>query len=207
MMLRSFTKSLVVLGAASCLAASSAWAVANVGKAAPDFTLTDVQGKTHKLSQYKGKNIVLEWANPECPFVQKHYGKTTKNMPTLQSQYAGKGVVWLTILSTAKGKEGYMEPAAAAKHWQTVGNAATAVLMDTDGKVGKQFDAKTTPHMYVIDSKGNLVYKGAIDNKRSTDEADVKGATNYVTASLDATLGGKPVAEAETTPYGCGVKY
>jgi peroxiredoxin len=179
-------------------------AQAAVGQPAPAFSAVDTQGKTQALDQYKGKRVVLEWTNHDCPFVTKHYGG---NMQKLQKDYTGKGVVWLTIISSAPGKQGHVSPAQADQLTKERGAAPSAVLLDPEGKVGRAYGAKTTPHMYVIDPSGKLVYAGAIDDTPSTDPADLATARNYVTAALDAALAGKPVATTTSTPYGCSVKY
>ena len=177
-----------------------------VGQPAPDFSLTDVHGKAVKLSDFKGKTVVLEWVNPGCPFVQKHYN--TSNMQTLQKDATTKGVVWLSVNSTEKGHQDYMAPAKLdAKMNGEWKGASSYLLMDESGKVGQAYTAKTTPHMYVIDGGGKLVYAGGIDDKRSANPADVKTAKNFVRAALDETLAGKPVTVATATPYGCSVKY
>ena len=177
-----------------------------VGQAAPDFSLTDVNGKTVKLSDFKGKNVVLEWTNPGCPFVVKHYG--SNNMQSLQKDATGKGVVWLSVNSTAKRHQDYLEPTKlSAKMKGEWKDASSYLLMDENGKVGQAYAAKTTPHMYVIDPAGKLVYAGGIDDKRTANPADVKTAKNFVRAALDETLAGKPVTVATAQPYGCSVKY
>lgn len=178
---------------------------ATVGKAAPDFTLTDVNGKERKLSDWNGKFIVLEWFNHGCPFVKKHY--ESGNMQSLQKQYTKKGVIWLAINSSAKGKQGNESAADHKKKFKDLKAAPTAVLTDEDGKVGRLYGAKATPHMFVIDNKGTLVYAGAIDDKSGADQSEIKTANNYVKAALDAAMDGKPVAVATTKAYGCGVKY
>jgi peroxiredoxin len=187
------------------LAPSLARAAARVGQPAPAFTLNDVDGKPHSLAADQGKIVVLEWFNYDCPFTRKHYD--SGNMQALQKKYTGKGIAWLSINSSAPGKQGNypadkMKQLAAAR-----GAAPTAVLLDPDGAVGTSYGAKTTPHMFVIDRAGVLVYDGAIDDRPSTDQADVQGARNYVTLALDELLAGKPVSTASTTPYGCSVKY
>lgn len=176
-----------------------------VGAKAPDFSLMDTKGTKHSLSDFKGKVVVLEWVNLGCPFVKKHY--ETENMQKLQREYAAKGVVWLSICSSASGKQGNLTPAEWNTEIKEHGIGSTAVLLDASGEVGKNYGAKTTPHMYVVDANGVLVYKGAIDNKPTADEADVKGARNYVKAALDEVMAGKSVAEPVTQPYGCSVKY
>ena len=177
-----------------------------VGQAAPDFTLTDVNGKAVKLADFKGKHVVLEWTNPGCPFVVKHYG--SGNMQALQKEAKDKGVVWLSINSTEKNHTDYLAPpklnAKMNGEWK---GASSYLLMDESGKVGMSYAAKTTPHMYVIDPAGKLVFAGGIDDKRSTNQADVKTAKNYVRAALDETLAGKLVTVATATPYGCSIKY
>ena len=176
----------------------------NVGQPAPDFTLSDLSGKSVKLSDLKGKLVVLEWVNPDCPYVQKHYNSA--NMPGLQKEYSGK-VTWLTINSTREGHSEFKSPQQMAAWMKQTGGAPAATLLDRDSKVGRLYGAVTTPHMYVIDPKGTLVYVGAIDDKRSTNPADVKTAKNYVRAALGETMAGKAVSTASTSPYGCTVKY
>jgi len=176
-----------------------------VGKPAPNFTLTDIDGKTRTLSEFKGKTVVLEWTNYGCPFVKKHYG--SGNMQKLQKEWTSKGVVWLSICSSAEGKEGNMTPAEWKKASVEKGAASTAILLDPDGKVGKLYGAKTTPHMFVVNPKGTLVYKGAIDDHPSTDQADIPGAKNYVQMALEDLIAGRPVRVANTASYGCSVKY
>lgn len=181
------------------------FAETEVGKAAPNFSLPDTNGKTWGLSDLKGKYVVLEWYQPDCPFVRKHY--RSGNMQGLQKEYTAKGVTWLTIDSSAPGQEGNYPAAKLNEIAAQDGSARTALLLDPAGEVGRMYGAKTTPDMYIIDPKGILVYKGAIDNKRSTDLADVKTATNYVQVALDAAMAGKAVSTTATQPYGCSVKY
>jgi len=176
-----------------------------VGSAAPDFSLTDAKGKTHSLSQYKGKYVVLEWFNPECPFVKKHYG--SGNMQKLQEEYTGKGITWLTIDSNAPGSEGNLTADAASKvmtGWKT---RQTALLLDPEGKAGRAYGAKNTPNMVVINPEGKIVYEGAIDSKATPNPADISSSTNYVKVALDESLAGKPITTSTTKPYGCSVKY
>ena len=175
------------------------------GKKAPDFTLTDINGKSHKLSDYQGKYVVLEWINPGCPFVKKHYD--SKNMQALQMEMAQKDVIWLTICSSAKGKQGSYDADEWKKYSSEKGMGSTAILLDHAGSVGKLYGAKTTPHMFVINPQGNLIYRGAIDDKPSTDLEDVPGAKNYVRSALDEAMAGKAVKIAQTQSYGCSVKY
>jgi len=200
---KMFKKLMLVLGLV--LFAASVTHAVEVGKAAPEFSLTDYTGKVFKLSDLKGKTVVLEWFNRGCPFVKKHYG--AKNMQSLQKKYTGKGVVWLTIVSSAKGKEGYLNPEEVKPVVKELGIASTALLLDPKGTVGKAYQAKTTPHMYIVDKAGVLVYTGAIDDIPSTDPADIKGAKNYVSAALDELLAGKKVTVSTTKAYGCSVKY
>jgi len=178
---------------------------AAIDQKAPDFSLAGIDGKTYKLSDFKGKYVVLEWNNLDCPFVKKHYG--SGNMQALQKKYTDKGVVWLTICSSAQGKQGYYEPAALQEMTKERKLSSTAYLRDADGTVGKEYGAKTTPSMFVVNPDGNLIYAGAIDDKPSTDPNDIPGANNYVAACLDASLAGKPVATHTTVSYGCSVKY
>jgi peroxiredoxin len=176
-----------------------------VGSAAPDFSLTDAKGKTHSLADYKGKYVVLEWFNPECPFVKKHYGGG--HMQNLQKDFTTKGVAWLTIDSNAPGTEGNLSPEQAEKvagAWKT---HQTALLLDPDGKVGRAYGAKNTPNMVIINPEGKIVYEGAIDSKATPNPADIPSSTNYVKAALDESLAGKPVSNPQTKPYGCSVKY
>jgi len=178
---------------------------ATVGHAAPDFTLTGGDGKTHSLSDYKGKFIVLEWTNPNCPFVHKFYDSGT--MQKLQMQERAKGVVWLRINSSAAGHEGYQSVADVVSYEQANHVASTETLIDPNGKAGHLFGARNTPHMFVIDPKGILIYAGGIDNKPSADPADIATAKNYVIAALDEAMAGKPVSVPVSRPYGCAVKY
>ena len=177
----------------------------DIGQPAPAFSLTDLSGKQRSLAEFKGKVVVLEWNNPNCPFVQKHYD--SMNMQSLQKAFGTRDVVWLTVNSTAHSAPDYMDPAA-LKGWEGEKSATpTAYLMDPAGTVGKAYGAKTTPHMYVIDPGGKLAYAGGIDDRRSTNVDDVKTAKNYVKAALDDVLAGRPVATSTATPYGCSVKY
>jgi peroxiredoxin len=177
----------------------------SVGDGAVDFTLPGIDEKMVTLSDYNGKTVVLEWVNHGCPFVKKHYN--SGNMQGLQRAYTQKGVVWLSICSSAPGKQGYFK----AEKWLELttekGASPTAVLLDLEGDVGRQYGAKTTPHMYVINPEGALVYKGAIDDRPSADPQDVATAHNYLSAALEETLAGEEVSVASTQPYGCSVKY
>jgi len=176
-----------------------------VGAAAPDFSASDSKGKSHSLSQYKGKYVVLEWFNPECPFVKKHYGPG--NMQKLQEEFTGKGVVWLSIDSSAPGKEGSLTAEQGEKKMTEWKAKSTALLLDPDGKIGQAYGAKNTPHMFVINPEGKIVYEGAIDSKASPNPSDIPTSTNYVKIALDESMGGKPVSNPNTKPYGCSIKY
>ena len=178
---------------------------AHVDEEAPDFTLTDSNGAKHSLSDYKGKWVVLEWVNFGCPFVRKHYN--SGNMQSLQKTYTDKGVVWLSICSSAPGKQGYYEGEELRTEIKDHESHATAYLIDADGAVGRMYEAKTTPHMFIIDPKGILVYAGGIDNIASTDKDDIVKATNYVRETLDAGFAGKEITVKGSRPYGCSVKY
>ena len=202
-------KRLTFLAVASAVVAAAgarpSGAAAVVGDPAPAFTLTATNGETRSLADLKGKTVVLEWWNYECPFVGKHYG--SGNMQKLQREWTAKGVVWLTISSSAPGKQGYVDAAKANGWMEEKGAAQTAVLLDHDGKVGRAYGAKTTPHMFVIDSKGTVVYAGGIDDKPSTDQADIATAKNFVAAALAEVTAGKRVTMSISQPYGCSVKY
>jgi peroxiredoxin len=175
------------------------------GTPAPDFKGTDSNGVQHALSQYKGKYVVLEWANKGCPYDQKHY--LSGSMANLQKEWTAKGVVWLSVISSAPGEQGYVTPSEEDAYIKKMNVASTAVLLDPTGEIGRLYSAKTTPHMFVIDPTGKLIYEGAIDNKPTTDQADLKGAQNYLNDALNASMAGKPVAVESTRPYGCSVKY
>ena len=178
---------------------------ATVGASAPTFTLSDTDGDKHSLSDFEGKYVVLEWLNFECPFVGKHYG--SGNMQALQKTYTEKDVVWLSIVSSAEGKQGYYPPQEMKAQKEKRGAHMSAILMDPSGEVGRSYGATVTPHMYVINPEGTLIYKGGIDDKPTTDEADVKGATNYVKNALTQAMNGNEVAPKTASPYGCTIKY
>jgi peroxiredoxin len=190
------------------LAASTALFAADspaVGTTAPDFSLTDSKGKTQTVSQYKGKYVVLEWFNPDCPFVKKHYG--SGNMQKLQEELTAKGVVWLSIDSSAPGLEGNLTAEQAEKkiaEWKT---KQTALVLDPEGKAGRTYGAKNTPHMFVINPEGKIIYEGAIDSKATPNPSDIASSTNYVKVAFEESLAGKTVSNANTKPYGCSVKY
>ena len=176
-----------------------------VGSAAPDFSAPDANGKTETLSQYKGKYVVLEWFNPECPFVKKHYGGG--NMQNLQKEYTDRGVVWLTVDSNAPGSEGNITADQAKKIMDSWKTHQTALLLDPESKIAKLYGAKNTPNMVVIGPDGKIVYEGAIDSKATPNPADIPTSTNYVKNALDEALGGKPISNAQTRPYGCHITY
>ena len=199
-------KTKLLIAVLTCVATAASFAEElKVGAEAPAFTLKDTSGKTHSLSDYKGKFVVLEWFNEGCPFVKKHY--TSGNMQKLQKEYTGKDVVWLSINSSAEGEQGHVTPDTAPKTIADWKMDATKILLDHDGKVGKMYGAKTTPHMFVIDKEGKLVYQGAIDSKATPNTADLDTAENYVKVALDNSMAGKPVSTTSTKPYGCSVKY
>ena len=193
------------LFAAGLVASSVALAAPVPGEPAPNFRAVDTAGKTVSLADFKGKYVVLEWNNPSCPFVQKHYD--SGNMQSLQKRFGAENVAWLSINSTAQSNSEYLAPAKLAAWFKQQNAAPTAILMDPNGDVGRAFAAKVTPHMYVIDPNGTLVYAGAIDDKRSANVADVKTATNYVVAALTEAKAGKPVSKATSNAYGCTIKY
>lgn len=183
----------------------SGLAAVRAGETAPDFTAQDSFGRQHTLRQYQGKFVVLEWHNQGCPYTQKHYH--SGNMQKLQKYWTGKGVVWFTVISSAPGQQGYVTPEQENEYLKKMGAAPTAVLMDPSGDLGHLYGAKTTPQMFVIDLQGRLVYDGAIDDKPTTEESDIAGAANYVSAALEQAMAGKPVTVASSRPYGCSVKY
>jgi len=188
----------------SLLLVVSASAV-RIGEPAPTFTATDSSGNTQRLSDYKGKFVVLEWHNQGCPYTKKHY--ESGNMQRLQKEWTGKGVVWFTVISSAPGKQGYVTAAQENEYAKRMNASPTAVLMDQQGALGHLYGAKTTPHMYIIDPSGSLIYNGAIDDHPTADQSDISGSKNYVSAALEQAFSGKPVTTASTTPYGCSVKY
>lgn len=194
-----------LLALAVVLSPAPSDAAAKAGKAAPAFTAADSSGKSVSLSDFKGKTVVLEWLNKGCPYVKKHYG--SGNMQRLQKEWTAKGVVWLSVVSSAEGKQGFVTGPEADADTEASGAAPTAVLLDPSGKVGRLYGAKTTPHMFVIDGGGVVRYAGAIDSDSSADPASVASAENYVSGALAAVLAGKPVKKASTKPYGCSVKY
>ncbi|MES2974317.1 MAG: thioredoxin family protein [Pseudomonadota bacterium] len=189
----------------SLLAAFGTAQAATVGQPAPDFTLKDASGKTVKLSDFKGKHVVLEWTNPGCPFVQKHYN--SGNMPATQKDAMGKGVVWLAVNSTEKDSGDYLEPAKLAGWMKERKSTPSATLMDEEGTVGKAYGARTTPHMYIVNPQGQLIYAGGIDSIPSARADDIAKATNYVKQGVAEAVAGKKLTAATTQPYGCSIKY
>lgn len=186
-------------------ATTTVWAAILPGQPAPDFSLTDIAGKPQKLSAYKGKYVVLEWFNSECPFVQKHY--ESGNMQSLQKRFGEKGVIWLTINSTNPDSSNYRSPVQSqeiAKHWKM---QSAALMLDTEGKVGRLFGATATPHLWVIEPSGKVIYAGAIDDKASFRQADIPTSKNFVAAALDDGMAGRAVNVAAAPPYGCSIKY
>jgi peroxiredoxin len=196
-------RNLTIALAIACLALPS-FAV-RVGDAAPDFTGVDSKGKTHELSAYKGKYVVLEWHNQGCPYTKKHY--VSGNMQSLQKEWTAKGVIWLTVISSAPGTQGYVTPAEENSYLSKMHAVPTAALLDPDGKIAHLYDAKTTPHMFIIDPSGKLIYQGAIDDHATTETSDIAQSKNYVSDALTESMQGKAVASAYTRPYGCSIKY
>jgi len=191
----------VLAGAFSLISAFAA----DVGKPAPAFSGKNLKGEAVSLSDLKGKIVVLEWVNFDCPFVKKHY--SSGNIPKLQQEYTAKDVVWISINSSAAGKQGNYSAADMTARAEKDGNKASQFLLDPEGTIGKAYDAKTTPHLFIINKDGVLVYNGAIDSKKSTDAADIAGADKLFANALDAVIAGKEVTNAKNEPYGCGVKY
>lgn len=181
------------------------FASAKINSQAPEFSELDASGKTQTLKDFAGQWVVLEWYNKDCPYVKKHYG--SGNMQNIQKKFVEKGVKWLSVISSAKGKQGYLEPQEALMNVKSSGSLATAVILDPDGSMGKAYGAKTTPHMFVIDPKGTLVYSGAIDDNDSADPKVIPKSKNFVASLLDEAIAGKPVQSASTKAYGCSVKY
>ena len=203
--LHRLVAALMTLLMGALLVPNVAAAAPQIGQPAPDFTSTDSKGESVSLNQYRGKTVVLEWTNADCPYTRKHC--SSGNMQGVQALAQKNGVVWLTVISSAPGKQGYVNGPAADALTTSRGAAPTAVLLDPSGTVGRLYGAKTTPHMFIIDPQGIVVYNGAIDDKRSANPEDVKIARNYVAAALDEMKAGKPVTTATTAPYGCSVHY
>ena len=193
-----------LLGCALLLATLPSWAV-KVGDPAPGFNGKDSNGKVQKLSDYRGKYVVLEWHNRQCPYVNKHY--SSGNMQKLQKAWTAKGVVWFTVISSAPGKQGYVTAEEENAYLKEVNASPTAVLLDPTGELGHLYSAKTSPHMFVINPQGILIYDGAIDDKPTTDLEDIATATNYLNLALDEAMAGEQVETQVTRPYGCSVKY
>jgi peroxiredoxin len=196
---------LIIILFALLAAVSFSHAAVSTGAEAPGFTLTDTSGAEHSLADFEGKFVVLEWTNHKCPFVVKHYSEG--DMQALQKEMTADGVVWLQIISSAEGKQGYLTPAEGEAMRADKGMQSTAMLLDTSGEVGRSYGARTTPHMYLIDPEGTLIYQGAIDSIKSARQADIAKAVNYVEAAYKSALAGQPVENATTTPYGCSIKY
>ncbi len=209
--MRTFAKLAALTAATLAIACTAQTAQAKIenGSNVSDMTVVDSNGVTHNLSDYAGKTVVLEWTNHGCPYVVKHYSEEHEggNMQNLQKAAAEDDIVWLSIISSAPGKQGYVSGQEANELTTTRDASPEAVVLDAAGSMGRTFSAKTTPHMFIIDPGQTLVYQGAIDNVRSTNPADIAGATNYVTEALTALKEGRPIAEADTKPYGCSVKY
>lgn len=184
---------------------TSTLAKPEIGAPAPDFSGTDSEGKTWTLDELEGRRVILEWTNHDCPYVQKHY--RTGNMQALQREATGDGYVWLSVISSAPGKQGHVAAEQANELTETRDAAPTAVLLDEEGRIGRAYEARTTPHLFVIDEDGTLVYMGGIDDRPTTDPADVAGAGNYVRAAMAELAAGGPVSRSVTRPYGCSVKY
>lgn len=199
--MRSYSFALLLLIAIPALSMADAVP----GKPAPPFEVKDARGQVQKLSDYQGKWLVLEWFNKDCPYVRKHYGSS--NMQGLQQRYVTQGVAWLSVISSAPGKQGYVEPAEALDTVKTTKSAASQVLLDPSGTMGKAYGAKTTPHMFVIDPRGTVIYAGGIDDNDSANPAVIPTSKNYVSAALDAALAGQKVVTASARPYGCHVQY
>lgn len=197
--------SLAAVVSSAILAFTLTASAVRVGDPAPGFTGTDSNGQTHKLSDYRGKFVVLEWTNSDCPFTRKHY--SSGNMQALQKEWTAKGVVWLTVLSSAPGADGYMTAPQENAYLARMHASPTAVILDPSGAIGHQYEARTTPDMYVIDPSGKLIYSGAIDDHPTTDTSDIPNSKNYVSAALTEAMAGHPVAVAYTRSYGCSVKY
>ncbi len=176
-----------------------------VGEPAPDFQATDSNGQVHKLAEYRGKFVVLEWHNNGCPYTRKHY--ESGNMQRLQKVWTSRGVIWLTVISSAPGQQGYVTAEQENEYLKRMNAVPTAALLDPQGGVGRLYAAKTTPHMFIINPEGILIYDGAIDSKATTEQSDIATATNYVSQALEEAKAGKPVSTPTSRPYGCSVKY
>lgn len=195
----------LAIGMAGLITAGAALAAPSVQQPAPDFTAVDSNGQSHSLSDFRGQTVILEWTNHDCPYVRKHY--ETGNMQALQKDSAKDGVVWLSVISSAPGTQGYVKGDDANRLTETRDAAPSAVLLDPEGKVGTLYAARTTPHMYIVDPEGTLVYMGGIDDKPTSRHSSVKDAKNYVRQALAEMKAGQPISETSTRPYGCSVKY
>lgn len=195
----------LALSAVLLMGSSVALAAPEIGKEAPAFSVKDANGKERTLEEFKDKWVVLEWFNKGCPFVQKHYG--SKNMQDLQKKYTKKGVIWLTVISSAKGEQGHVDGKTANEDAVRSGASPSAILLDEEGKVGRSYGAKTTPHMFIISPQKKVVYMGAIDSISSTSQESLKEAKNYIDSAFVQLFDGKPIAEPVTQQYGCTIKY
>lgn len=205
-MIRSMTRAgLAAIGLALVLLSPPLAAKPEIGRPAPAFSVADTTGKVWSLADVTGKGLILEWTNHDCPYVRKHYG--SGNMQALQKEARDAGYLWLSVISSAPGKQGHVTPAQADELTTSRGASPTAVILDEDGAMGRAYGAQTTPHLFVIDGSGALVYMGGIDDRATTDPADVDGAKNYVRLAMTELAGGKPVSNPVTRPYGCSVKY
>src|SRR5580692_8654350 len=195
----------IVLAAMFAFVFATSARSAQIGSQAPDFHATDSSGKTHSLDEYRGKFVVLEWHNHDCPYTVKHY--KSGNMQSLQKQWTAKDVVWFTVISSAPGEQGYVDAAAENAYMEKMGAKPTAAILDPSGAIGHLYGAKTTPNMFIIDPSGKLIYAGAIDDHATTDTSDIPSSKNYVSTALTEAMAGQPVQTAYTRPYGCSVKY
>ena len=201
MLKRFFHLPVIILALYAC----GSGATLRVGEPAPGFEGTDTGGKVHRLADYRGKTVVLEWTNHDCPYVRKHY--SAGNMQAQQREAAAQDIVWLSVISSAPGKQGHVSPEAADELTRSRNAAPHAVILDSEGRLGRTYNAKTTPHMFIIDGTGKLVYMGGIDSIPSSNPADIEKATQYVPAALAQVMDGEPIAKSVTRPYGCSVKY
>lgn len=195
----------VALGLGAVLVLVVSAMAVKVGDPAPDFSAVDSHGKVQKLADHRGKYVVLEWHNQGCPYTRKHY--ESGNMQRLQKKWTDKSVIWFTVISSAPGTQGFVTPTQENEYLEKMHASPTAVLMDVTGTLGRLYDAKTTPEMFIISPDGTLIYEGAIDDRPTTDQKDITGAKNYVDAALSAAMANQPIADAATRPYGCSVKY
>jgi peroxiredoxin len=197
--------SLAIAAGVTAALSNGAEAAVETGAAAPDFSVEDANGQTRTLAEFSGRTVVLEWTNYGCPYVRKHY--EAENMQTLQREATAAGVVWLQVISSAPGEQGHLDGPGALARVRTDNAAPSATLLDPTGAMGRAYGARNTPHMYIINGQGRLVYQGAIDDRPSARPSSLEGATNYVRAALADIAAGRAVQIAETTPYGCAVKY